>query len=187
MRTELSFRDAGTVGSLGVGLAASLGTFIPFDAYAQNPGSAPVDSGVIPLEEITVAGYDGRLPNTLNADLGLSRFPGRVQDTPQAVTVVPGEVIRQQQATTLEQALRNVPALHSAPARATVASTATSSASAAFRPRTTSTSTACATSASTPATASTSVTSSSSRDRHPRPSASAPRAGRSTSSRSAPC
>ena len=111
MRTELSFRDAGTVGSLGVGLAASLGTFIPFDAYAQNPGSAPVDSGVIPLEEITVAGYDGRLPNTLNADLGLSRFPGRVQDTPQAVTVVPGEVIRQQQATTLEQALRNVPGI----------------------------------------------------------------------------
>lgn len=111
MRTELSLREAGTVGSLGVGLAAGLGAFIPFDARAQDPGPVPGDSMTVTLGELSVVGYDGYQPNTLNADLGLSRFPGRVQDTPQAITVVPGEVIRQQQATTLEQALRNVPGI----------------------------------------------------------------------------
>lgn len=109
MRTELSLRDAGGVGSIGVGLAATLGAFMPLDVIAQQPAPQDGEPATIALGEISVVGYDGRQPNTLNADLGLSRFPGRVQDTPQAISVVPGEVIRQQQATTLEQALRNVP------------------------------------------------------------------------------
>ncbi|MCB4805567.1 catecholate siderophore receptor [Methylobacterium brachiatum] len=82
---------------------------MPLDVIAQQPAPQDGEPATIALGEISVVGYDGRQPNTLNADLGLSRFPGRVQDTPQAISVVPGEVIRQQQATTLEQALRNVP------------------------------------------------------------------------------
>ena len=107
IRAELTLRDGG-VGTLGAGLVAGLGAFLPFGADAQDI----IEDGrqaTVALGELSVVGYDGRQPNTLNADLGLSRFPGRVQDTPQAITVVPGEVIRQQQATTLEQALRNVP------------------------------------------------------------------------------
>lgn len=101
-------RDANGVGTLGVSLAAGLGAFLPMDGWAQ-PLTA---SQAVALDELSVIGANGGYqPNTLSVGTGLSRLPGRVQDTPQAITVVPGEVIRQQQATTLEQALRNVPGI----------------------------------------------------------------------------
>ncbi|WP_336489911.1 TonB-dependent receptor [Methylobacterium nigriterrae] len=103
MSGGLSLRDSGGAGALGVGLAASLGAFLPADLLAQDA------SADLPM--LSVEGFDERVPNTLNQGTGLSRLPGRIQDTPQAITVVPGEVIRQQQATTLEQALRNVPGI----------------------------------------------------------------------------
>lgn len=93
----------GAGGVLGAGLAATLGAFMPFDVEAQEAFAE------LPL--LSVEGWDGRQPNTLNEGTGLSRLPGRIQDTPQAISVVPGEVIRQQNATTLEQALRNVPGI----------------------------------------------------------------------------
>lgn len=104
-------RDAGGAGALGLSLVTGLGSFLPAAASAQAlaPGAGP--DMAVTLGELSVAGWGGFQPNTLNADTGLSRLPGRVQDTPQAITVVPGEVIRQQQATTLEQALRNVPGI----------------------------------------------------------------------------
>lgn len=103
MSEPLSLRDWTGAGSLGIGLAATLGAFLPFDAEAQE--------GFAELPQLSVEGWDGRQPNTLNEGTGLSRLPGRIQDTPQAISVVPGEVIRQQNATTLEQALRNVPGI----------------------------------------------------------------------------
>lgn len=108
MRDGHSLRDAGGAVTLGTSLAAGLGVFLPMDAWAQ-PLTA---SEAVNLDELSVIGANGGYqPNTLSVGTGLSRLPGRVQDTPQAITVVPGEVIRQQQATTLEQALRNVPGI----------------------------------------------------------------------------
>ena len=103
MNEPLSLREWTGAGGLGIGLAATLGAFMPFDAEAQEAAAE--------LPQLSVEGWDGRQPNTLNQGTGLSRLPGRVQDTPQAISVVPGEVIRQQNATTLEQALRNVPGI----------------------------------------------------------------------------
>lgn len=103
MSVSLSLRDPSGTASLGAGLAATLGAFLPFDALAQEAAAE------LPL--LSVEGWGGRQPNTLQESTGLSRLPGRIQDTPQAISVVPGEVIRQQQATTLEQALRNVPGI----------------------------------------------------------------------------
>lgn len=103
-----SIRDANGAGAIGASLAAGLGAFLPMDGWAQ-PLTAPP---TVSLNELSVVGGNGGYqPNTLSVGTGLSRLPGRVQDTPQAITVVPGEVIRQQQATTLEQALRNVPGI----------------------------------------------------------------------------
>ncbi|WP_298952140.1 TonB-dependent siderophore receptor [uncultured Methylobacterium sp.] len=94
---------SGTQSALGVSLAATLGTIAT--------GAAAQDADTLALSTIEVGGWGTGQPNTLDQGTGLSRLPGRVQDTPQAITVVPGEVIRQQQATTLEQALRNVPGI----------------------------------------------------------------------------
>lgn len=103
MCVQLSIRETSGPNAVGVGLAATLGAFLPFDALAQD---AFAD---LPL--LSVEGIRPGDPNVLNEGTGLSRLPGRIQDTPQAISVVPGEVIRQQQATTLEQALRNVPGI----------------------------------------------------------------------------
>ncbi|WP_245516764.1 TonB-dependent receptor plug domain-containing protein, partial [Methylobacterium segetis] len=103
MRAQLSMRDTGGSNAVGLGLAATLGAFVPFDAEAQDVAAD------LPL--LSVEGFRLSDPNVLNEGTGLSRLPGRIQDTPQAISVVPGEVIRQQQATTLEQALRNVPGI----------------------------------------------------------------------------
>ncbi|MGD9803063.1 MAG: TonB-dependent receptor [Hyphomicrobiaceae bacterium] len=49
--------------------------------------------------------------NTLESGTGIARLPGTVQDTPQVVNVVPQEQIRQQNATSVDQVLRNVPGI----------------------------------------------------------------------------
>lgn len=49
--------------------------------------------------------------NTLKSSSGTARIEGPIQDIPQVVNVVPQEVLQQQQTTTLEQALRNVPGI----------------------------------------------------------------------------
>jgi catecholate siderophore receptor len=102
MNGSLSLRDYGSSAALGAGLAATLGGFLPADAWAQDAGSAE-------LPQISIAGEGGSPNNTLQTPIGTSRLPGRVQDTPQTINVVPQEVLQQQAVTTLEQALRNVP------------------------------------------------------------------------------
>ncbi|WP_143277005.1 TonB-dependent receptor [Bordetella genomosp. 12] len=62
------------------------------------------------LAPVTVTGSDVE-PNVLRSTLGIPRIEGPVQDIPQVVNVVPQEILQQQQATTLEQALRNVPGI----------------------------------------------------------------------------
>lgn len=49
--------------------------------------------------------------NTLQAGTGIGRLPGSVQDTPQVVNVIPEKQLREQNPTTVEQALRAVPGI----------------------------------------------------------------------------
>lgn len=102
MGETFSLRDHGGGAALGASLAASLGAFLPADAWAQ-------DAGATELPPISVEAAGGSPANTNFAPLGTSRLPGTVQDTPQTINVVPREILQQQNVTTLEQALRNVP------------------------------------------------------------------------------
>ena len=59
--------------------------------------------------------FDGtQSPNTLQAGTGMSRMPGTIQSTPQVVNVIPERIIREQNITTVDQALRNVPGVTTA-------------------------------------------------------------------------
>lgn len=64
----------------------------------------------IDLDEITVEG-EGEEANANEADSGISRLGGELKSIPKTVTVVNQEMLDQQQVTTLEQALRNVPGI----------------------------------------------------------------------------
>ena len=79
----------------------------PAPAAEPAPSAVPVAGGG--------PGGDGLTPaqrtNTQNAGTQIGRLPGRVQDIPQIINVVPQEIIQQQNVTTLEQALRNVPGI----------------------------------------------------------------------------
>lgn len=102
MSITLSLRDNVSPSTLGAGVAASLGVFFPLGAGAQEAES--VDLPAIEVEAAT-----GDPSNAHNAGTGLSRLPGRIQDIPQTINVVPREVLEQQNVSTIEQALRNVP------------------------------------------------------------------------------
>lgn len=56
-----------------------------------------------------VPGPPGSPANSLEAGTGIGRLPGTVQDTPQTVNVVSQRQLREENVTTLEQALRSVP------------------------------------------------------------------------------
>ena len=98
------------VASLSLGAAA----MAPFAAQGQTTGAATADpavqaqpEGVYRVPEVRVEG--ARPSNALQAPTGISRLPGTVQDTPQTIRTVTPEVMEQQNVTSLEQALRNVP------------------------------------------------------------------------------
>lgn len=87
----------------------------PAAAFAQSAPATPAtpradDSETVALDtvEVTSQAHEG---NTNLAPLGIARLPASVQDIPQTVTVVPQELIQQQQITTLQQALQNVPGI----------------------------------------------------------------------------
>jgi catecholate siderophore receptor len=70
---------------------------------------AALSSGAIQLPTINVQGEASA--NTLRRAVPINRLPGSVQDTPQTINVIPREVLEQQNVTTLEDALRNVPGI----------------------------------------------------------------------------
>ncbi|MBP0491640.1 TonB-dependent siderophore receptor [Roseomonas sp. SG15] len=72
---------------------------------------APNATPTIPVPEVAVTG--AAPANQLQVPTGVSRLPSTVQDSPQTINVVPQEILQQQNATTLEQALRNVPGITS--------------------------------------------------------------------------
>ncbi|MXP63481.1 TonB-dependent siderophore receptor [Roseomonas sp. M0104] len=87
---------------------ASLALGLPGAAVAQG-GNAPPAGGplLLPLVDVEAT----QPPNTLQRAAPVSRLPGSVQDTPQTINVIPREVLEQQNVTTLEEALRNVPGI----------------------------------------------------------------------------
>ena len=74
--------------------------------------TTPVAARPAPAPQAAETGQQS--PNTLSAGTGLSRLPGTIQDTPQVVNVIPERIIREQNITTLDQALRNVPGVTTA-------------------------------------------------------------------------
>ncbi len=71
------------------------------------------ESGPITLPQINVGGAAISPTNPMVGNTGLGRVQGPIQSIPQTISVVPQEVIQQQNATTMEQALRNVPGITS--------------------------------------------------------------------------
>ncbi|MFC0385279.1 TonB-dependent receptor [Muricoccus vinaceus] len=102
--------------SLGAAVAGGM-AFAQFAAAQTAPsGTAAAPAAPFPVAEVVVpeVSVTGARPNnTLQAPTGNVRLPGAVQDTPQTINVVPQEVLREQNVTTLEQALRNVPGITS--------------------------------------------------------------------------
>ncbi|MBR0680461.1 TonB-dependent siderophore receptor [Roseomonas eburnea] len=104
-----SLRTAVRSTMFGSGLAAGM-VFVggaPADAQTTEP--APSDG--VNLPQISVQG--AQPDNTLQGTTGLGRLPGRIQDQPQTIQVVPREIMQQQGVTTLQEALRNVPGITS--------------------------------------------------------------------------
>lgn len=76
----------------------------PVEAVAAPPvGSRGDGSGTGPI--VPSSG------NILTSGTGVSRLPSTIKETPKTVNVVSRQLIEQQQATTLEQALKNVPGI----------------------------------------------------------------------------
>ena len=85
---------------------ASLGAL----ALTIVPAQAQDNSGPVSLGPVTVQSDTDK--NALNHAPPVSNMPSEsIQDTPQAVTVVTGETMKQQATTTLGDALRNVPGI----------------------------------------------------------------------------
>jgi catecholate siderophore receptor len=100
-------------------LAITAGLAVALSAVAQaqpattaQGSSTQGPSAQAPALELPVVDVTGAEPaNTLRRGTGVSRLPGTVQETPQTINVVPREVLEQQNVTTLDQALRNVPGI----------------------------------------------------------------------------
>lgn len=90
-------------------------SILPSAATAQqassNPSPARTPQGTVELDTLEVRDEGGEGSNTNLAPLGIARLPETVQDTPQTVEVITQELIQQQQITTLQQALQNVPGI----------------------------------------------------------------------------
>lgn len=97
------------------GAGASLGALVTTaaqPALAQDAGSTDAaPDGVVQLDTVILTASDEDSPNTNDAGTGIARLPGTVRETPKVINVVPAEIIEQQAATTLQEALRNVPGI----------------------------------------------------------------------------
>jgi catecholate siderophore receptor len=93
--------------AFGAGLAAGM----VLGAGGSANGQTAPDGATVRLPEISVTGVGQ--DNTLRSSTGISRLQGPLQSLPQTIQVIPREVLQQQNVTTLEQALRNVPGITS--------------------------------------------------------------------------
>lgn len=109
MTMASSMRTAVSSTLFGTGLAAGMAFGGNTPANAQS--AEPTQPGGVTLPPISVQG--AQPDNTLQGTTGLGRLPGPIQSIPQTIIVVPPEIMRQQNVTSLEQALRNVPGITS--------------------------------------------------------------------------
>ena len=93
-----SRRDRLAVSALAIAATA-------FGAASVAPHSAAADDQPVQLGPVRVQGEGA---NAQKNSTGLGRLPGSVQDTPQTLTVVPQQILRQRAAATIDDALRNV-------------------------------------------------------------------------------
>ena len=85
----------------------TVATLAPFCAFADEAPAAPSPTPA-PVAEVVVTAQS----NVQQHETGLATSVTRtVQDTPQIINVVPQELIKQQNITTLEQGLRDVPGI----------------------------------------------------------------------------
>jgi len=106
---------------IATGAAAQQATLPPVDVEAKKSAPkakakakaapAPVQQAapVIAAEPSAPVGPPVSPPNALEAGTGIGRLPGTLQDTPQTVNVVSQQQIKEQNITSLDQALRSVP------------------------------------------------------------------------------
>ncbi len=85
-------------------------------ARAKAKSAAPVAATPAPAAPVlladpadAVSGPPGSPANSLEAGTGIGRLPGTIQDTPQTVNVIGQTQLREENVTTLDQALRSVP------------------------------------------------------------------------------
>lgn len=88
-------------------LMAGIAIGLPGAALAQGSQEAAGDTVALPPVDVRAAAP----ANALQRPAPVSRLPGSVQDTPQTINTISREVLEQQNVTTLEQALRNVPGI----------------------------------------------------------------------------
>ncbi|MCO6416665.1 TonB-dependent siderophore receptor [Siccirubricoccus sp. KC 17139] len=102
-RTELLGSASQAALALGLALAVQ-GT-----AQAQTPAAPAPEAPALRLPQLEIEGQEPA--NVLRRGTGNPRMPGTIQETPQTMNVVPREILEQQNVTTLDQALRNVPGI----------------------------------------------------------------------------
>lgn len=95
----------------GASLGALAATGLTQPALAQDAADAPpARGGAVQLDTVVLTASDASA-NANDAGTGIARLPASVREMPKVVNVVPAEIIEQQAATTLEEALRNVPGI----------------------------------------------------------------------------
>ncbi|MFT4012566.1 MAG: TonB-dependent siderophore receptor [Paracoccus sp. (in: a-proteobacteria)] len=97
----------------GVSLGVALGGFSTVDAAKAQEATTTGEgapSSTVTLDTVVLTGATGSA-NVNESGTGLSRLPGTVFETPREVQIIPQEIIKQQQAVTLQEALRNVPGI----------------------------------------------------------------------------
>jgi catecholate siderophore receptor len=103
--------------AFGASLAMAMASGAASIALAQGGSTQETTTpaaGAIALPSIEVGGAVPASPtNPLRATTGMGRLQGTVQELPQSIQVIPREILQQQNAVTLEQALRNVPGITS--------------------------------------------------------------------------
>lgn len=103
--SEINRRQLKTIASLG---AAGLSSVAPGIASAQDTQSASTE---VVLDPILIDAAGRGNSNEAGTGAGGRMLGATIRETPQVVTVVPAEVIKQKNITTLEEALRNVPGI----------------------------------------------------------------------------
>ena len=87
--------------------AASTGTVLTMTALPAVAHAQAQSAKVLPSVTVTGKG----LENTNQSPTGIARLPDTVKETPKTIFVIPRDMLEQQQVTSLEQALKNVPGI----------------------------------------------------------------------------